>query len=604
MKSLFAGTPFLDLTYQFGIDLGVLSKHAQDTRKVGTKPIVSFDEFKKRFEKQLWRPGLRLRREFDQEDACCDELLTSAEFLRQLPDAFLTKDCLDEHLSRFEKLCRATLEAEEMHVDTMRSSGVPALLQPFLRLVSRKQDGGWSEMCASRLESTIEHTQDVLRSRRSDVPQLLEFKNTLLFGYIVICNLLHVGLSTEIFSDHLFLRRTFSLTRWASLSSPLRLQYAALCLYMAQRFFSAERPFKTQIGVSINALSDLRSVLEDAVDVCSEPSPSIHLYVFRWFLDKLEAEVFSVQHHVTDLRAIPALTYGEQSAVVELVRRLLPYRYPVTADHLEMFLLQFGSTSRIRGAIRLLSSIRFYPLWQLAEAVERILSAESAQHGRLVIAPLGDLTGSTSIIGYLAAHSRLKKLLFVEDVPRAIAVTQSGGRMYFVDDCVLSGTQTLNIVGDLMGTRDLKKHHTRYCQALSDNEKRALSQRKVVFLYCIACDYAVQRLNTDLALAGLQRNAYEVLYSALEPLSIKAFGSITPVPWASPEERDELKRFCAEVGYDLLAERAIQKSWTDKRRRESSLPLPFRHDLSETLQPTRDDRPITMTRTCPCTSQI
>ena len=43
------------------------------------------------------------------------------------------------------------------------------------------------------------------------------------------------------------------------------------------------------------------------------------------------------------------------------------------------------------------------------------------------------------------------------------------------------------------------------------------------------------------------------------------------VPWASAQEREELKQFCAEVGYDLLEVRASQKSWTNERRRESSL---------------------------------
>ena len=340
---------------------------------------------------------------------------------------------------------------------------------------------------------------------------------------------------------------------------------------MAQLFFPAERPFKTQLGISVNALADLYAIFADAVGVASEQSLMTHQYVFQWFLDKLEAEVFSVTRPRTNLRAVPTLTRGEQGAVVDLLRRFSAYRYPITADHLMTFVLQFGSTRRIRAIIRLLSAIRFYPLWQLADAVEGILRVESAKHGRLVIAPLGDVAGSTAIINYLAAHSRLKRLLFVEDIQRALAATRSGGRIYFLDDCILSGTQTLSIMGDLLGTRQLKKHHTRYCQPLAEEQKRQLLQRTIVFVYCVACDYAVQRLRKDLVHAGLKSDCYQILFAAPEPISIKAFGAVSPVPWEDGQERDDLRRFCAQVGYDILAERAKQKSWSDKRRRESSL---------------------------------
>ena len=571
MKRLLTTTPFLDLTYHFAIDIQALSQRARAVSRKGHKPILGFDKFKKHFEGGLSDLALHFRTEFDQEGSSCDTLLTSAEFLRQLPDASFTTDRLEEHVSRFEAYYEATLQGAKANVDSLRCFGVSALIEPFLSCAQREHESEWTKKCVARLEVLIKRAQDSLLSRDADVPSLLEFKNNLLFAYVVICDALRVGLSAAVFSYHLFLHRAFSLTRWASLTSQLRIQYAALCLAMAQRFFPPERPFKTQLGVSFNALADLRSVLEDAVGASSEQSLLMHLYVFRWFLDKLEAEAFSVQNDVTGLRALPTLSNGEQGAVVELVRRFTSYRYPVTANHLETFLLQFGSTNRIRATIRFLSSIRFYPLWQLAEAVEQILRAEISQHGELIIAPLGDLTGSASIIGYLASHSRLKKLHFVEDVTHALAATRSGGRIYFVDDCALSGTQTLNFVGDLVGTRQLKKHHTRYCQPLADRQQRELSRRTTVFVYCLACDGAVDRLNAELAVAGLSKGTYEVLPATLEPLSVKAFGSMSPVPWASSEERDDLMRFCADVGYDLLGERAVEKSWTDERRRESSL---------------------------------
>jgi hypothetical protein len=340
---------------------------------------------------------------------------------------------------------------------------------------------------------------------------------------------------------------------------------------LAYVVFPIDKPFMPQLGVSYNTLADLRALFEDAADACSEPRLSMHQYVFRWSLDKLEAEVFALKNTDNNLRMIPSLTRGEQGAVVELAQRFASYRYPISADHLKQFLLQFGTTQRIRAVIRLLSSIKFYPLWQLSEAVERILRKEAARHGRIVIVPLGDLAGSTAIINYLMAHSSLKNLLFVEDLPRALRATRKGGRIYFVDDCILSGTQTLSIVQDLMGSRQRKKHNTRYCRELTAQEKKALSHRKAVFVYAVACDYALGRLEADLPEAGMPRTSFEILFSISEPESVKAFGPMSLIPWTSPEERDELKQFCVDVGYDLLEGRAAQKSWSDKRRKESAL---------------------------------
>jgi hypothetical protein len=95
--------------------------------------------------------------------------------------------------------------------------------------------------------------------------------------------------------------------------------------------------------------------------------------------------------------------------------------------------------------------------------------------------------------------------------------------------------------------------------------------RKVVFVYCIATDFALERLHANLPGAGLEKPQYEVQYAINEPLSQKAFGSLSRVPWVSPKERDDLKQYCAEVGYDLLAGRAMQKNWTSERQRESAL---------------------------------
>jgi hypothetical protein len=93
----------------------------------------------------------------------------------------------------------------------------------------------------------MEIAQEAVRWRIADLPALLELKNTLLFAYFIICNAVGVGLSPAVFSYHLFLYRSISATAWASLSARVRLQYATVCLYMAQRFFPNERTFERSL---------------------------------------------------------------------------------------------------------------------------------------------------------------------------------------------------------------------------------------------------------------------------------------------------------------------------------------------------------------------
>ena len=560
----------LDPSYLLAIDLRRLKKDAYLPTRGRRKPILSFTEFRQKWEQGLSQLSKYMRNDFSQTDVCCDAILTSAEFVRQLPDNSLTPDLLNKHLALFEEYCHTVLKSQPDSFAGMDVQVCAALIQPFLR--RRYNRSKWSESCASRIEILLDEIQDCFRLwRRNDAPKLLEFKNSVVFSYLVICSALGMGLSSTVFSRHLFLIRAFGPTTWKSYNPRLRLQYSVLCLHLAYIFFPIEKSFTTQLGVSFSTLADLRSVFEDAADACSEPQLFMHQYAFRWSLDKLEAEVFALKNTDNDLRIVPSLTSGEQSAVVELAQRFASYRYPISADHLKQFLLQFGTTGRIRAVIRLLSSIKFFPLWQLSEAIEQILRKKSVQHGRIVIVPLGDLAGSTAILNYLIAHSPLKKLHFVEDVSRALRATRKGGRIYFIDDCVLSGTQTLSIVQDLMGTRQKKKHHTRYCRELTAQEKEAFSQRKAVFVYAVACDYALKRLEASLPGAGLPRTSFEILYAISEPASVKAFGPMSFVPWASAQEREDLKQFSAKVGYDLLEVRASEKSWTNKRRRESSL---------------------------------
>lgn len=140
-------------------------------------------------------------------------------------------------------------------------------------------------------------------------------------------------------------------------------------------------------------------------------------------------------------------------------KRFAAYRHPVNINHSITYLLQFGTTERIRAMLRLLTQTKFLQMWQLAEAIESVLSAGMDDDRRIVVAPLGDRTGSTAIINYLVSHSSLApRMHIVEDLRAALRTTEDGEKIYFVDDCLLSGTQTINIIGEPRRTASTFNH--------------------------------------------------------------------------------------------------------------------------------------------------
>ena len=154
IKRLLAETPFLDLPYHFSIDLGELVRRARETPRLRGRAIISYDKFRASFLKQL-SPLARLWRgeDFDHVDSSADELITSADFLRQLPKAELTTTRLEEHLARFEAYCTTALDAPEVDTQLARSWVVVALLEPIVRWSFYNKDDLWAKTCVVQTRS-------------------------------------------------------------------------------------------------------------------------------------------------------------------------------------------------------------------------------------------------------------------------------------------------------------------------------------------------------------------------------------------------------------------------------------------------------------------
>ncbi len=557
--------PYLDVQWQFQLNLKEFIARYRDL-----EPYVSVGTSFEAFIEQR-RAGAVFQQFFDDGGLFVDLDLFS-DYVLGLHEEDVSDDLVVEVFQRFQKF----IEGDVLEDDPRNLLSAPALISLLLAPAVR-----WAALLPKRNKDVISPIETALLavSRRLRGPRfhadLLAFQNALLFAYLALAELAEIGVNPVIGSRHMEVFRSILPSKWESMRTDLRIQYATVIVAFTRRFYPLDKPFETKNGFSLNVLGDLRALLDDAAGASVEAIFAPSQWVFRWLVDKLDVEVFASTRRGDLAIGLAALSPGEQNIAVELVRRFAAFRIPITVESLARFLVQFGTTRRVRGALRLLQHIKFYPLWELSQAIERTLAVELKAlpaDQKLVVAQFGEHTGSAAIMHYLLAHSSLEKnITFARSIPAAIAATKVGETIYVVDDCLLSGTQTLNTIEELMGTRVLEKHHTVHAEELSSSDKRELQKRNLKFTFSVAMDFGLREFEKRYHKSGLSFSQASVLYGVLEPESSKAFEPLGPVGWLNEEEREDMKAFCADIGYQVLAKRAESKSWKEDRRRESAL---------------------------------
>lgn len=554
-------TPYLDLQWQF-LDLSALTDQVTETKAyvpLGT----SFEAWNSARDKKVMAaigigPSSDLFHQLDR----------YSDYVLGLDTVDFQINYLTNLFNRFAEYVSTDLKAhpETVHADVICT----LLLAPVIKWRSSAPAVG-SQLVQILEEILLSISEELRESYSQD---LLSLQNWLFFTYLAVADISNIGINatTGIYFAKVF--RSISPSRWTATRTDVRSRYSAIILAFVMRFYDLDKPFKTKHGFSYKVLAELRTIFHENgnAELGAVFTPS--QWVFRWLVDKLDTEVFASTRR-NDIVGLSSLSPVEQNLAVELARRFAAYRVPVSIESLASFLLQFGTTQRIRGALRMLMHVKFYPLWELTQAIERVLAAELDRTGekQLVISAFGEHTGSAAIMNYLVAHSSLaQSLKFEPDLPTALSATAIDDSIYIVDDCLLSGTQGLNTLGDLMGTRVRKSHHTMHALELTPENKKRLQSRHLKFTYGVVMDKGMQRFKgADYDQTGLDRKRAEVLYGTIEAASSKIFEPLGPVSWLSEEERSDMKAFCEEIGYNCLERRSNEKEWDDKRRKESAL---------------------------------
>lgn len=564
----------LHLPTHFGVDFEEIRENIR-TRQETAPEGLSFKRYIKHKQRKskLATIAKVLLKEITQQRETLDEFEQHAEYLIELKSDDFHTSKLIKHYEWLKSCVCGEFTSPDDRVKV--GAGLCwALLGPAIRWC---KDSRLTEKDRLRI---AKHIEEAIREADSFVStpivnsDSIEYQNTLIFCYVCVAQILGTTLLPTVLSYHLLVFRNATPSAWDRVSLRIRMQYATLLLHVASIHLPLDQPFTTKSGISRNVLANLYSMLEDAAGRTAEPPFTTHQWVFRWVKDKLAAEVFSTRIELTQPGSLAVLSESEQAIAVELARRFSSYRHSVSIHHLERFLLQFRTTELIRAALKMLTHTKFYPLWELAASIEKLLreAAPDDPSRQIVVAPLGDQAGSTAILKYLAGHSNLSdRLKFADSLDEALELTKGNEGLYFVDDCLLSGTQTLSIFGDLMGTRHRKAHHTIYANPLTQRKMTALRERALHFCYCVATEFGQARMLSNISETGIDPAQVSVHTGTIEHSTSKAFEPLGPVGWTSPAERDSLKEFSSEVGYDILERRAAQKEWDDNRRKESAL---------------------------------
>ncbi|MCY2987071.1 MAG: hypothetical protein NTY19_04285 [Planctomycetota bacterium] len=373
------------------------------------------------------------------------------------------------------------------------------------------------------------------------------------------------GLNMATFNNALQLKQRLGSTVWGAVRPSDRYRFSLCSLHFALAIYGDKRPLESFHGFSDNCLMRLRHILLDGMESVPHPTTAIYSAVFRYFIDQIDrgvncrsADFHLIQENFTDV---------DRTEIMRLADKFRVYHYGITFERLVRFLGQFQTLQMMRAALVLLRNLKFYTmvtLQTMLESVFRDLPNAGEPH---TVVPLGSPGGSTSLMHYLVSHWSLGKLHIENDLERVLGTTADDKPLYFIDDCTLSGTQTINTFAEYVGRRELKPHHTVHCQPLRNAD--ALLRRPIVLTYAIGSFFACKRLRLGLAELGLQNVTIKA--AACEDTGLRPFTPSMEYIWEEQSQREMLAGFLSEVGFSILEPRAVRKAWMGDRRRESAL---------------------------------
>lgn len=329
LREVLRKTPFLDLSWHFD---GMLDFEARRKRIKANPPTVeigmSFEAFSasrraQRSELAQFVSSIPIE-EGDEALTQFDDLELYADFIVGLDPSELVATSLIDYYARIGKFIESAC-LEQPDPSEYGGLVVSLILDPVLRWCDHKEITAEVVLQILKpLEFAIHASNKRFTPANFDA-HLLEMQNNLVYCYVVLAGALKSTLHPGVASDHLRIFRRTSAAVWAQVDSRIRMRYATLVLHLSMVFFPPEEPFTTKSGFSLNTLADLRNVFRDAAGSAIDSRFTVHRWVFSWFAEKLDTDVFSWRALKASYGNLSMLNEGEQNMVVALAQRFAGY---------------------------------------------------------------------------------------------------------------------------------------------------------------------------------------------------------------------------------------------------------------------------------------
>lgn len=395
--------------------------------------------------------------------------------------------------------------------------------------------------------------------------------NSLMFSYLVWIYHLEKGANLSVLKQFIKSYRCWTTSFWNDCKLEDKKNYGIL-IHQIELFHNARDSYLDL---------EIFSVYDGVVQTYKNVGDIIHSSIFTDFSNKLKERLVNGKRLHKEI-IYKQLDDNDKFKIKNILYKIKSYKKPITIEILYDFLFQFDSIQNVRAMIKVLENLNFFTFNQLNEILENILISQiNSEAENIYICPL-EADGSSSIYQYLASHSDnlntkySSKIKFERSINDVLEKSNIEDEIVIIDDCSLSGTQTSNILKELLGIRALEAHHDVHCEKLNENLLLKFRNSKINLSFCVGSDYAKNGLENFIVSQNLSNfkvyiGKYLHMTEPDNPNPGNRIFGCNSLIWDSINERDDLRDFCHKVGYKILGELASKKRWGEDRRVQSSL---------------------------------
>lgn len=383
--------------------------------------------------------------------------------------------------------------------------------------------------------------------------------NSLMFSYLVWIYHLEKGANLGVLKQFIKSYRSWPTSFWNDCKLEDKKNYGIL-IHQIELFHNARDSYLDL---------EIFSVYDGVVQTYKNVGDIIHSSIFTDFSNKLKERLVNGKRLHKEI-IYKQLDDNDKFKIKNILYKIKSYKKPITIEILYDFLFQFDSIQNVRAMIKVLENLNFFTFNQLNEILENILISQiNSEAENIYICPL-EADGSSSIYQYLASHSDnlntkySSKIKFERSINDVLEKSNMEDEIVIIDDCSLSGTQTINILKELLGIRALEAHHDVHCEKLNENLLLKFRNSKINLSFCVGSDYAKNGLENFIVSQNLSNfkvyiGKYLHMTEPDNPNPGNRIFGCNSLIWDSIKERDDLRDFCHKVGYKILDEISSKK---------------------------------------------